>query len=244
MDKGRRARIPELKIRTGIPGLDDLLGGGFPPRSSVLLEAPPGTGKTTFCKQFAKEGIEQGQRCIYVVTCEPLSQIIKGLEALGVKDMKNIFFIDGYSWRITGEKEEPPANTHVLKSLTELNELTRLLKEKTGGLGKGSRIVVDSLSDMLLYAEPPSVFKFLQLFVGMVKGTDSMAVVVLEEGLHEPRFVATISYICDGTIHFRLEGNSRGIYVKRMLNTVHPLKWIPFSLGESGVEIKVADFFG
>ncbi|MCK4327097.1 MAG: hypothetical protein KAW41_01335 [Candidatus Diapherotrites archaeon] len=233
----------EMKIRTGIPGLDDVLAGGFPAKSTVLLEAPPGTGKTTFCRQFAKEGMLENQRCVYVVTSEPVAQTIAGLEALGVKDLDKICFIDGYSWRVSGEIPEQPANVHVMQSLTELNELTRLLKKEISGFGGGARIVIDSISDMLLYAESPSVFKFLQLFVGMVKGSQAAAVVVLEEGLHEPRHVATISYICDGTIHFRLEGNKRGIYVKRMFNTVHPLKWIPFSLGAAGVEIKVSDFF-
>ncbi|MFC2174488.1 RAD55 family ATPase [archaeon] len=235
--------MPEAKILTGVPGLDELLGGGFPQKATVLLEAPPGTGKTSFCRQFAKEGMDKGQRCIYVATSEPVEQIINGLKAVGIEDLSNIYFIDGYSWRISGDVPEPPKNVVRLASLTELNELTRLLKKEISGLETGSRIVLDSLSDMLLYAEPSSVFKFLQLFVGLVKGSNVAAVVVLEEGLHEPRFVATVSYICDGTIYFKLDGNMRSICVKRMLNTLHPLKWVPFTLSQHGVQIKVADFF-
>ena len=239
--------MPELKIRTGIPGLDDLLDGGFPPKSTILLNAPPGTGKTSFCRQFTKEGLDEGQHCVYVVTAEPVEQAISGLKAFGIKDMDGISFIDGYSWRVAGEVPKPLENVQRLQSLTELNELTRLVKRaisKPEFRDSGGRIVIDSLSDMLLYAEPSSVFKFLQLFVGVVKGSNAAAVVALEEGLHEARFVATVSYICDGTIHFKLEGNTRSIYVKRMFNTVHPLKWIPFTIGEHGVQIRVSDFFG
>ncbi len=235
--------MPVKKVQTGIPGLDEILDGGFPLKAAILLEAPPGTGKTTFCKQFIKEGLDENQKCMYVITSEPLSQVLLGLEAGGITDTSNILFVDGYSWRIPEEAVEPADNIVVLNSLTELNELTRLLKKHASSNEKPGRVVIDSLSDMLLYADPSRVFKFLQLFIGMVKGSNLAAVVVLEQGLHEPRHVATISYICDGTIHFKLEGENRSIYVERMFNTVHPLKWIPFTIDKGGVQLSVKGFF-
>lgn len=234
------------KVPTGIPGLDALLEGGFPRGSTILVEAPPGTGKSTLCKQFVKEAEKNGEPCIYVATSEPVGQVIDRLKEMEVEDTSTTSFIDAYSWRIPEAAPEPAENIKAIKSLTELNELTRLIKKEMTRLGfnkKGGRIIIDSLSDMLLYTEPASVFKFLQLFVGIAKSSKANAIVVLESGLHEPRHVATISYICDGTIHLKLEGDRRSIYVERMFNTVHPLKWIPFTLGERGVEIKVGDFF-
>ncbi len=234
------------KTATGVPGLDSMLGGGFPRNSTILLEAPPGTGKSTFCKQFVREAVKVGEPCIYVATSEPVGQVVTRLKGMGVANFSQVSFIDGYSWRIPEAAAEPAENIKALKSLTELNELTRMIKKEMKRLpfGKaGGRIIIDSLSDMLLYADPASVFRFLQLFVGIVKSSHSTAMVVLEQGLHEPRHVATISYICDGTIHLKLDGDKRSIYVERMFNTVHPLKWIPFTLGEHGVEIKVEDFF-
>lgn len=234
------------KAATGIPGLDSMLGGGFPVSTMILLEAPPGSGKSTFCKQFIREGLDNGEPCIYIATSEPVSQLIAGLEALGARNLEKAYFIDAYSWRVPESTPRQAANVAVLPSLTELNELTRLVKKESERLGKGgcgSRLVLDSISDMLLYAEPASVFKFLQLFSGMVKGSCSSAVVVLEDGLHEPRHVSTINYICDGTIRLKLEGDRRSICVERMFNTVHPLKWLPCSLGKHGVEVRVEDFF-
>lgn len=45
------------RVKTGIPGLDELLMGGFLPQSANLVEGAPGTGKTTLGMQFIYHGI-------------------------------------------------------------------------------------------------------------------------------------------------------------------------------------------
>ena len=36
------------RVKTGIPGLDEILKGGIPKRTAVLLSGGPGTGKSIF----------------------------------------------------------------------------------------------------------------------------------------------------------------------------------------------------
>lgn len=43
-------------LSTGIPGLDDVLGGGLTPDRVYLVEGVPGSGKTTLALQFLLEG--------------------------------------------------------------------------------------------------------------------------------------------------------------------------------------------
>lgn len=45
------------RIKTGIDGLDEMLGGGFLPETANLVEGAPGTGKTTLGMQFIYNGI-------------------------------------------------------------------------------------------------------------------------------------------------------------------------------------------
>ncbi len=45
------------RVKTGIPGLDEMLGGGFLPQTANLVEGAPGTGKTTLGMQFIYHGI-------------------------------------------------------------------------------------------------------------------------------------------------------------------------------------------
>ena len=43
-----------MRIKTGINGLDELIEGGFPEKSTILVSGTPGTGKTLFCLHMSK----------------------------------------------------------------------------------------------------------------------------------------------------------------------------------------------
>ena len=47
----------DKRCPTGVPGLDELLEGGFPRHRSILLSGSSGSGKTTFAVQFLYKGI-------------------------------------------------------------------------------------------------------------------------------------------------------------------------------------------
>lgn len=47
------------RVQTGIPGLDEMLQGGFLPQTANLVEGAPGTGKSTLGMQFIYNGIVQ-----------------------------------------------------------------------------------------------------------------------------------------------------------------------------------------
>src|SRR3989337_2248670 len=65
------------KIRSGIPGLDDRIEGGFWPKSTIVILGSSGTGKSTFAIQFLIEGIENGEQALYVTLEEPPEQIMR-----------------------------------------------------------------------------------------------------------------------------------------------------------------------
>jgi len=57
----------EARLSTGVPVLDELLGGGIPAGYSALLAGPSGSGKTVLSNQFLLEGIERGEPGIVAV---------------------------------------------------------------------------------------------------------------------------------------------------------------------------------
>jgi len=66
------------RISSGIPGLDEMIEGGFPFPSCVLVAGNSGCGKTTFCLQFLFEGLKNGQRGIYFTTLsEPTNWMLR-----------------------------------------------------------------------------------------------------------------------------------------------------------------------
>ena len=53
------------RLETGVPGLDEVLGGGLPEFSFNIIAGPPGCGKTTLAHQimFALAHAASGRRC-------------------------------------------------------------------------------------------------------------------------------------------------------------------------------------
>jgi circadian clock protein KaiC len=55
------------RLSTGVPGLDDLMGGGVPKGYSVLIAGPSGSGKTVLSNQFIVEGVQRGENGIVAI---------------------------------------------------------------------------------------------------------------------------------------------------------------------------------
>lgn len=70
-------------IKTGIPGLDDVLKGGVREGASILITGPPGTGKTIFGIQFILEGAKKGESGVYITSEETVQDIRQYAKNLG-----------------------------------------------------------------------------------------------------------------------------------------------------------------
>jgi len=62
------------RIKTGIAGLDEMLGGGFLPETANLVEGAPGTGKSTLGMQFIYNGIQRFDEPGIILTFEEFPQ--------------------------------------------------------------------------------------------------------------------------------------------------------------------------
>ena len=66
------------KVKTGIPGLDEMLDGGIPEGSVVLVMGEPGSGKTVMCSQFLYYGIsELGEKGVFLSLDHPREVFMK-----------------------------------------------------------------------------------------------------------------------------------------------------------------------
>ena len=60
---------------TGVQGLDEILGGGFPKHHVFLIQGDPGAGKTTLSLQFLLEGAKQGEKGLYLTLSESVTEL-------------------------------------------------------------------------------------------------------------------------------------------------------------------------
>src|SRR5437899_12633622 len=76
---------PDARVSTGVPGLDDMLEGGFPTGSLITLAGRPGTGKTIFGSQFLYQGArESGEPGMYVSMLEGRKAYFRNMNRLGL----------------------------------------------------------------------------------------------------------------------------------------------------------------
>jgi len=71
------------RIKTGIPGFDELLGKGIPNGNSILVEGGPGSGKTIFCLNIAKNMCMKGKKVLYMSFEEPERRLICHMKDFG-----------------------------------------------------------------------------------------------------------------------------------------------------------------
>lgn len=70
------------RLGTGVPGLDELLGGGVYEHSSTIISGSAGSGKSTMALQFIQEGARAGEKGLYVTLEEGPGQLLATAEAL------------------------------------------------------------------------------------------------------------------------------------------------------------------
>ena len=134
---------------TGVPGLDDILGGGLPRSSMHLCEGNPGVGKTTLAIQFLLEGVRGGEKCLYIT----LSETRRELDAVALShrwDLSGLTIIDLAAVDAAIGAGTPATLFHSAE--VELTQLLKLVMEEVRRI-KPARVVLDSLSEMRMLSQ-------------------------------------------------------------------------------------------
>jgi len=72
------------RVRTGIEGLDNLLNGGIPKNTVTLVSGPPGSGKTILCYNFLYQGMQDGDKCLYLTLDKKVEGLLIQAKELGI----------------------------------------------------------------------------------------------------------------------------------------------------------------
>lgn len=121
------------RVKIGILGLDDMLGGGLIRNSICSIIGTYGTGKTTFSLEFVWDGLKKNENIIYISLEEREGRILTYMEQKGwdVKPYlnKSLFVI-----------KLDPTDFNLANNRIK-NDLPKLIEEV-----KATRVVIDPIS--------------------------------------------------------------------------------------------------
>ncbi|MGI8507809.1 MAG: RAD55 family ATPase, partial [Gemmatimonadaceae bacterium] len=215
----RRKPRPDVETRlaTGIPGLDEMMGGGIPAGDAVLISGPAGCGKTTFATQFVAEGLRRGERAVVVVFEEYPEEYLASARALNL-DLQDE--VRAGNLKIIYLR---PLDLSVDETLAEISEGVRELDAK--------RVVIDSLSGFEVALAPTFREDFqesLYRLVGALTATGITMVMTTEVVEHTNNLQFTrdrVSFITDDIImqrYVEIDGELRKVLaVVKMRGSSH-----------------------
>jgi KaiC/GvpD/RAD55 family RecA-like ATPase len=230
------ASVADAKVKSGIRRLDDLLYGGFPVGSQILVNGPAHTGKDVLARLFSTEGLRLGVPSIWVVTDKTYTQVREDLSGLfgGIADAEKkgmIRYVDLYSRAVGGGAAAlgvrflSATDKNVLDQMSEtVNTFAEELKEKFGTY----RLVFESVSTVTAYLDTAATFRFLQPFVGRRKLDGAVGYYMLDSGMHSESDLQTLEHMVDGSINLKLE-QMKTLLAVRGIGEAQARSWVGYS---------------
>jgi circadian clock protein KaiC len=149
MTSNREAPLAaEAVLSTGVPGLDEVMGGGLTASRLYLLEGEPGAGKTTVALQFLRDGAARGEPVLYITLSETNEELLGVARSHGW-DLNGVRVHDMQPAEGALEPDEQYTMFH--PSELELSQTTLKILDEVQRL-QPTRVVFDSLSELRLLA--------------------------------------------------------------------------------------------
>ena len=231
--QSERRPSSDRRLRTGVPGLDEMMAGGIPAGDALMLAGPAGSGKTTFATQFIAEGLRQGEPAVIVVFEEYPEEYLARAKARSpaIIDMLEAGKIEIIYLR--------PLDLSVDETLAEIAGAVDRLS--------AMRVVIDSLSGFEVALAPTFREDFresLYRLIGALTATGVTIVMTAEiTGSHdEVRFTTEkVSFVTDDIIVQRLveiDGElQKVVAVVKMRGSGHSRAFHTYEVTEHGAVV-------
>jgi len=236
------------RVKTGINGLDDILQGGIPKKTNVLVSGQPGSGKTILCYQFLYQGLQEGEKCLFLTLDKKEEGLIIQAKELGIdfepaiengqikflylNINKKLIYETMTNEILSGEYQRI-----VLDSITPLAEMPIYI----GGMTNTSDINIINPGDLPQDGNLPVRRLHLHYIMNALETSECTAMVTSEippgskglsrDGLSE--------FLADGVILLTLDPtmDRRKLSVMKMRSTKHTLKPQDIAISTGGIKL-------
>jgi len=223
--------VGEGRLSTGVNDLDDMMHGGIPEQSFIVVNGGAGVGKTIMGLQFIFAGLKQGEHCIIVLFEEKQEQLVHEAGRMGwnLED----FITNGQLQIIYSNPNTilPDEHNLIIKSYVEEMNAKRLFYD-------GVYNLESALPDAL------DLKNHVRLLIDFLKGRGVTIMLTNEvPELFTPEKMPElgISSLADGIImlHFLDHQNryERAMSILKLRGTDHDRSVRKYIIGDRGIEM-------
>jgi KaiC/GvpD/RAD55 family RecA-like ATPase len=217
------------RVNTGIPGLNELIGGGFVPQSQILLAGEAGTGKTIFSLQYLYTGALAGEPGLYITLDEPEVNLLWNMRNFG--------------WdfdRLAQEKAFSVYHINVFREgnvYEKINSELEQIADEIDALG-ARRVVVDSITAFSVWTGDEHLLRLMMSsFLEMLRRKHCTSLLPCEAVHGEPSRFGVEDFLADSVIMLYSMPQLRAMSVRKMRGTKHDKAIHPYEITEKGIVI-------
>lgn len=233
------------QIKTGIPGLDELIYGGLPEGRCVLLLGGPGSGKTIFGVQFVYEGaVEYNEPGVFVALCESPEEIRDNALQFGwdlrkVEKEGKLLIVDARPVSVTEAGYIVPTRELFQGEKIPFSRLVKLISDEVSKIN-AKRLVLDSMNVLTLQYE--SEFYVRQGTLGLIQALSRIGCTTLlvceKHGELETLLQEFLAHGVTVLHYIRREGLMiRAFQILKMRGTKHSMQVHPMEISDKGIII-------
>lgn len=219
------------RIPTGVRGLDDMTHGGLPAGGSSLVLGPSGCGKTALALRFIAQGLETGERCLYITFQETPSQLMRKAASFG--------------WDLKPYTESGQLKIfHVEEVSLDLDYIAGVVRDELAK-GRLHRMVIDSLAEMVVAARESERFSaYARSLLGSLRAGGVSVLTTSETSSLGPtiELIGGLSFLYHNVILLRyIERDSevgRAVAIVKMRDSNHEKGLWAFTISEHGFEVQ------
>lgn len=226
------------RIKSGVPGFDELVEGGIPKGSSVLITGGSGTGKTIFAMEYIYEGARMGEPGLFVTLESNLKNVVWNMQSFqwDIKALQDKNLMKIYRLHLMPSKTTEGFEEQIHSELTTIG---RIVKEV--GI---QRLAIDSTTAFALWIKDMGLLRHVLFeFVDSLKELNCTTLLVSETKGGKTDFSAfgIEEFVVDGVVALYFIPPNRSVFIRKMRGTKHSQTVHPFNITEKGLEIRPKD---
>jgi len=230
------------KLKTGIKGLDDLIGG-IESGSRTILYGPVGSGKTVFAMQFLWQGLQEGETVSFDVLDKPFPRLRWYFKTFGwdiepYEEKKKFISIQAFP-HFEPYPKDPRVIYFSLDDFEEMKRIDKLLSDS--GV---TRFAAGDFSEQMFslyelkYMLPVENWTINWCYFDNIANLDIMTAAT-QKDIATQRATDLDFGTANNLIFFRFNEKTfqREMRIVKMEGCHHPLEWLPFKITRKGIEM-------